>query len=531
MRRGSRRGPQRDCACAPVSSVAPRAAGARAFPSPPPTGHCRCSPRTTSAGGPPSALHCGGELDDTTFFRALPEAIGAWDAGLRTTWLDVSLALPPRLAVALSRPSGRARARERGGAPALLGAWHAAAVHGGAPAELVELTPLLGALLASVPAPARAGAVAALDEVAAAHRRRPPAAARPRPDSSTRPRQERIREWVAHGLALATRHRAAAVAYFGLASRTSERVLAASPTAATLDDMQGELRRLVHMLSGAPATPRPLAPFRLLPPLEETAGGSMVALAPSITRLDTCEDNGRLYRLAAALLAGRREHGTDAVFPDGAGTLRAAGRPAALEHLFLLADGVRVAARLSAAYPGIASELRWAGEALAGEETESADVYDALFAMALRRGAAHDVPRWLAALAQLVLPSLRPLEDPGATAADALRIAERLAVLFPDTDRAAIGLGIAAGPVPSCSTPPRATACRAAPRTPSAAAPPADRARPPATARHSRSSWTAAGDAGGDGLARPRDAQAAGGSPRGDARPGSRRPVGGAGPT
>ena len=41
-----------------------------------------------------------------------------------------------------------------------------------------------------------------------------------------------------------------------------------------------------------------------------------------------------------------------------------------------------------------------------------------------------------------MLPSLRALEDPGATAADALRVAERLAVLFPDTDRAAIGLGV-----------------------------------------------------------------------------------------
>ena len=278
--------------------------------------------------------------------------------------------------------------------------------------------------------------MAALDEVAAAFPAGVAGLLRSLPRLFDEAPPERIREWVAHGLALATRHRAAAVAYFGLASRTSERVLAASPTAATLDDMQGELRRLVHMLSGAPATPRPLAPFRLLPPLEETAGGSMVALAPSITRLDTCEDNARLYRLAAALLAGRREHGTYAVLPDGAGTLRAAGRPAALEHLFLLADGVRVAARLSAAYPGIASELRWAGEALAGEETESADVYDALFAMALRRGAAHDVPRWLAALAQLVLPSLRALEDPGATA----RIASGSP--FFRHGRAAIGLGV-----------------------------------------------------------------------------------------
>jgi nitric oxide reductase NorD protein len=386
------------------------------------------------------ALRCGGELDDATFFRALPATIAGWDPRLRTAWLDVALALPPRLAVVAYRDLPGALERVTAAArPALLAAWHAAAVDGGS-AELVELTPLLGALLASVPAPARADAVAALGEVAAAFPSGVPGLLRSLPRLYDEAPPARVREWVAHGLELASRHRAAGIAYFGLASRTSERVLAASPTAATLDDMQGELRRLVHMLSGAPATPRPVAPFRLLPPLEEAARSSMVALAPSIARLDTCEDNARLYRLVAALLAGRREHGTYAVLPDGAGTLRATGRPPAVEHLFLLADGVRVAARLSEAYPGIAGELRWAGEALAGEETESADVYDALFAMALRKDAAHDVPRWLAALAQLVLPSLRALEDPGATAADALRIAERLAVLFPETDRA-LGLG------------------------------------------------------------------------------------------
>src|SRR5262249_10833675 len=46
----------------------------------------------------------------------------------------------------------------------------------------------------------------------------------------------------------------------------------------------------------------------------------------------------------------------------------------------------------------------------------------------------HDVPPWLLALAALVLPSLRELERPEATAADALRVAERLAALFPEAE-------------------------------------------------------------------------------------------------
>src|SRR5262249_39245401 len=40
------------------------------------------------------------------------------------------------------------------------------------------------------------------------------------------------------------------------------------------------------------------------------------------------------------------------------------------------------------------------------------------------------------------LPSLRELEHAGATAADALRVAERLAALFPDVERADDGLGV-----------------------------------------------------------------------------------------
>src|SRR5262249_18442240 len=152
---------------------------------------------------------------------------------------------------------------------------------------LAELTPLLGALLGSVPAADRAGAVAALGQVAASFPAGVAGLLRSLPRLYDEATPERVRDWVAHGLELAARHRASGIPYFGLASRTSGRGLPASPPAATLEDMQGELRRLVHMLSGAPATPRPQGPFRLLPPLEESGGSSMVALAPSITRLDT----------------------------------------------------------------------------------------------------------------------------------------------------------------------------------------------------------------------------------------------------
>jgi hypothetical protein len=162
-----------------------------------------------------------------------------------------------------------------------------------------------------------------------------------------------------------------------------------------------------------------------------------------IDRLGTCEDNARLYRLTAALLAGRREFGTYDVLAGGAAVLRAPGRPGALEDLFLFADGFRVACRLAAAYPGVGADLRWASESLLEPETTVSDGFDAILALALRPGAdRRELPAWLRAVARLVLPSLRELEHAGATAADALRVAERLAALFPDVERADDGLGV-----------------------------------------------------------------------------------------
>ncbi len=388
------------------------------------------------------ALRCGGHLDEVEFLRALPPEPGGWDPDLRSAWLEAALALPPPLALVAYRALPAALDRVADTArPDLLAAWRLVAADGAA-AALAEVTPMLGSLLGAVPAAARAGVVAVVSRVAEGFPAGVPDLLRNLPRIYEYADAARVEDWVRHGLALATRHPPAAIAFFGLASRTSERVLTASPTAVALEDVQGELRRLVHMLSGAPATPRPAGAFRLSPALEETPSSAMIALPTTIDHLDGVEDNARLYILSAALLAGRREFGTYDALPEGAGRLRGPERPAALERLFLLADGVRVAARLAAAYPGIAADLRWAGALLAGPDTRPADVFDALYALAVSRDATRPLPPWLAGMARLVLPSLRPLEDAAATAADALRVAERLARLFPDAGGVEEGLGM-----------------------------------------------------------------------------------------
>jgi nitric oxide reductase NorD protein len=387
------------------------------------------------------ARHCAGELDEAEFLRALPGSIGGWDTADRAAWLDAALSLPPPLALVAYRELPRALDRLGDSLlPRFLAAWRIAAVDGSAP-ELAEVTPLLAALLAAVPEADREGAVTIVEQVARAFPAGLPALLRSLPRIYESAAAERVHAWAAHGLSLAARHRAAGVAFFAVASRTSERILADSPTAVTLEEIQGELRRLVHMLAARPAAPRPCGPFRLRPPLEESPDSPTVALPQLIDRLDTCEDNARLYRLTAALLAGRREFGTYDVLASGPGPLRAPGRPGALEDLFLLTDGFRVACRLTIAYPGVGADLRWASESLVGVETTVLDAFDAVLALALRPEAdRRDVPAWLRALAALVLPSLRELERPGATAADALRVAERLAVLFPEAEPADDGV-------------------------------------------------------------------------------------------
>src|SRR5262249_35386802 len=284
---------------------------------------------------------CGNQLDEGEFLRALPAAITGWDAELRGAWLEAALVLPPSLALVAYRelPCVLGRVAE----PLrwdLLAAWRSAATDGAA-AALADVTPFLGALLAAIPEAGRTAAVSVVTRVARAFPAGVPALLRSLPRLYDDAPPARVDGWATHGLALAARHPAAGVAFFGLASRTSERVLAASPTGVLLDEMQGELRRLVHMLSGAPAAPRAVGPFRLRPPLEDTPASPMIALPPAIDHFDAVEDNARLYKLVAALLAGRRELGTYEALPEGASTLRGPGRAPVLEQLFLLADGVR----------------------------------------------------------------------------------------------------------------------------------------------------------------------------------------------
>ncbi len=381
------------------------------------------------------ALGLQGTLDPAEALRGLPTAIAGWSIDERTRWLETCLALTtrgPAVAARLYRHlPGTLDALAPASRHALLVALRRAAEHA-PPAEIDALIPVAGALV-----PADADALALLDRVGEAFPRGVPALLRTLGRVLEDAPGAHASEWVARGLALARDNPEAGHAYFGLESRTSLRVLHASSTAVELPEVAGVLGRFVHMLSGMPALPRAGEAFRLRPPLEDDPTAGTVTFPALIDRLDTVEDNGRLYRVAAAMHAGRREGGTYDAVPGGAlaEQLHAPERPAALAELFLLTDGYRVACRLARSYPGIAADLRWAAARLLARWTDAdlgvpGVLLDALLALALRGDhPAHPSPA-LRAAARIVLPALSPLSRSDATAADALATAERLTGLF-----------------------------------------------------------------------------------------------------
>ena len=306
-----------------------------------------------------------------------------------------------------------------------------------------DITPVAGALLQQVPAAAVLDALAQVERVASVCPEAVVAALRSLPRVYEEAEIPAVREWFDSGVRLARDHREAGLAYFALESRTSLKVLHAASTAATLEEVQGLLRKYVNMLSGVPASIRAHEGLGLRPLLEEFPGENEIALPLRIDLLSTHEDNLRLYRFLAAQLAGRREFGTyqfvppdgdDADAPPGNALFRylsAGDGPGVLEELFLLTEGVRVHARLCAEYRGLAGEGRWVADQLFERwarlpSLSRSQRLDAILAVVVR--GAGPIPEWLEGGAvRLIARLVAPLTSPDATVADAVRIAEAIA--------------------------------------------------------------------------------------------------------
>lgn len=375
-------------------------------------------------------------LSESAAFRALPADVADWTGVERDDWLAWALPLAPRrpaaaLAVYRDLPAALAavapplRAR-------LLGAVRASGATAD-PLAIEQLVPVVGALVQAVPAADRDGALALVEAVGAAFPAGVPGVLRSLARLYEEATAERVAEWGAHGLTLAAQRPDAALAFFGFESRTSRQVLQASPTAVALEDVQGVARRFVHMLSGRTIVLRGEGGLRLALALEEEGDGGG-ALPARIDCGPTAEDNARVYRTLAALLAARRLYGTYDD-PDVLVRVREDER-ALLLRCFTLADGFRVGHRLGTCYPGLAAELRWTSRHLLGVWADATVVdvpflCDGLLAASLAGDDASALPSWLAPAAAAALPLLRSLATPHSTVADAVLIADLLVALVP----------------------------------------------------------------------------------------------------
>ena len=382
---------------------------------------------------------------ESTSLTCLPPGVASWTDAERASFLELVLRFAtaaPESAASCYRSLPLAVARldpaSRAALLATLGRFDAASGP-----EVATVTPVLGAIVETVPAVVRTAALGLVSEIVERSSAAGLAALRSLPRLYEEAQSGGIERWFRAGLAIAVGNPAAGRAFFALESRTSLAVLRAGSTAATLDETQAVWRRLIQMLSGQPAGVRVQPGVSLRPLLEECPAENEIALPERIDWRPTHEENYRLFRVLAAVLAGRREFGTYAFMPsvdraEGSppGTaltafLRGPDQPALLEELFLLADGVRIHHRLAVHYPGLAADLCWAAtcvlERAAREDSPALTlVLDTLLALAV--GGTGDRPAWLSAdVASAVRSALAPLAAPSATVAQAMAIARRLA--------------------------------------------------------------------------------------------------------
>lgn len=308
-----------------------------------------------------------------------------------------------------------------------------------------DFVPVAGAVLRQVPAHRLAGALVQVERLSARLPRAAASALRALPRVCEVADDERVAQWFATGIEVAAATPDATTAYFALESRTSIAVLERGSTAASLENSQGLLRKYIQMMAGAPAGIRAMDRFALRPDIEEFPDEREVALPPRVDVLPSHEENLRLYRLLAAHLAGRRHcdtyvapAGTPLAAEDPPGRwlfryLSDEERPAMMEDLFTLAEGLRVHCAMSREYRGLAGEAAWAAETLLSRWARQPGPtrtrrLDTLYLLALVDGASPHWPAWLdRGAAQTLLTVLHPLRSPAATVADSLRAAESLA--------------------------------------------------------------------------------------------------------
>ncbi len=387
------------------------------------------------------------KVREREFFAKFPAAIAGWPPDDQGNLLRVTIALAPidpQTAYDVYRglPSSLAalpHAARSSLLKLLAGCGNKLGV------AMRDFAPVAGPLLRQIPAERLAPSLAEVERLAKKCPHAVVAALRSLPRVCDEAEQERVAQWFATGAKVAKTTPNAVLPYFALESRTSINVLHQGSTAASLEESQGLLRKYVQMMSGSAVGIRPMDRFSLRPEIEEFPAEREVALPFRIDLLPSHEENLRVYRLLGAHLAGRRLLGTydshreipaDPADPPGRALFRYLsddGRPALLEDLFTLAEGVRIHCAMSRIYRGIARETEWIVDTLLRtwcEQPAPARTrrIDSLLVLALVDGDTPHWPPWLdRTTGQSLLELLRPLRDEGTTVVDSLRAAEAIA--------------------------------------------------------------------------------------------------------
>lgn len=302
---------------------------------------------------------------------------------------------------------------------------------------LAKLAPALATTLAAVPSAELGPVLARTAMLAEGHPEAALAALGRLPELYRRAQPHHVAAWFDAGIRLASENAAGAHSYFALESRTSANVLRTLSSAAELEDNLGVWRKLIEMISDRDTVIRRLEAPSLLPPLERAPDEGTVAMPERIAWLPSREQNLAVYRFLALQLAGRREFGTYA--PE----VQRRNWAPRFEALFGLAEGVRIAHRVSLAYPGSARETQQLAAALLERWRDApaghaAAVSDALLAAALARSQA---PAWLQpTAAEAILRRLASLQSSHALLRHSLAVAAELSSLFDALEGADPGL-------------------------------------------------------------------------------------------
>jgi hypothetical protein len=378
-------------------------------------------------------------------FTSVPTALHRLDEHERRVVVDLALAAAAAPAVAVelyfSLPAALdAVPDERDAVVASLRPVAAAA-----PRALTELLPVLRALLERTPAAIRGVLIGLAGTIAA----RFPAGVVPYYRVLPRLLEQTgtggVTRWAEEGLAIAADGRDAGLAYFALDSRTSRAVLAASSTAVAFSEVQGLMKRYLHMLSGRTVEVAARGDVGYRPPfvVADTAASAPDAAVPLAgaalfpARVDvfpTTEANLRVYRLIAAQHAARLDFGTHALVPPLVEFLARFEYPAVAEHLFGIFEGVRLDAALARAYRGLAVDLRVLAAELARGAIRLPGTLEHL-GRVLGQARRDDLARRLPAIAER-------LAAPLATVTDS---AQAATLVYAEIMHAETGLGLTVG--------------------------------------------------------------------------------------